>query len=58
MPFVRILRSLIATHDFDFAKRHCTGMLWLDHGQQVSLGPTPDVIGLYREHCERRRPAV
>lgn len=49
---------LIATHDFAFVERHCTQTLWLDHGQQVSLGPTAEVLDLYREHGERRRPAV
>jgi ABC-2 type transport system ATP-binding protein len=45
---------LIATHDFDFVERHCTGVLWLDHGQQVSLGPTAHVLELYREHWKRQ----
>jgi ABC-type polysaccharide/polyol phosphate transport system ATPase subunit len=40
---------LIATHDFAFAERHCTGALWLDHGRQVSRGPTSQVLELYRE---------
>jgi ABC-2 type transport system ATP-binding protein len=49
---------LIASHDFDFVERHCTGILWLDRGRQVDLGPTGDVLERYRQHCERRRHAV
>jgi ABC-2 type transport system ATP-binding protein len=45
---------LIATHDFDFVERHCTEVLWLDHGQQISLGPTAHVLELYREDWRRR----
>jgi ABC-type polysaccharide/polyol phosphate transport system ATPase subunit len=45
---------LIASHDFDFVERHCTKTLWLDHGQQASLGPTAHVLELYREHSQRR----
>jgi ABC-type polysaccharide/polyol phosphate transport system ATPase subunit len=49
---------LIATHDFAFAQRHCGQALWLDHGEQVSFGPTAEVIELYRERREGRRCAV
>ena len=45
---------LIASHDLDFVERHCTKILWLDHGQQVNLGPTAHVLELYREHSQRR----
>ena len=45
---------LIASHDFDFVERHCTRIMWLDHGQQVHLGPTAQVLQLYREHWQRR----
>jgi ABC-type polysaccharide/polyol phosphate transport system ATPase subunit len=45
---------LIASHDFDFVGRHCTKVLWLDHGQQVNLGPTVPVLELYRQHWQRR----
>jgi len=45
---------LIATHDFDFVERHCTRVLWLDHGQQVNLGPTADVLELYRKDWATR----
>jgi ABC-type polysaccharide/polyol phosphate transport system ATPase subunit len=45
---------LIASHDFDFVERHCTKTLWLDHGRQVNLGPTADVLELYREDWRQR----
>ena len=45
---------LIASHDFDFVERHCGETIWLDHGKQVSLGPTAQVLDLYREHWRRR----
>jgi ABC-type polysaccharide/polyol phosphate transport system ATPase subunit len=46
---------LVATHDFDFAERHCTETLWLHRGQQVSFGPTARVLEHYREFREGRR---
>jgi len=49
---------LIATHDFRFVERHCTKALWLDHGRQVSFGPTARVLESYGEHREGRRRAV
>jgi len=49
---------LIATHDFAFAQRHCSQALWLDRGEQVSYGPTAQVLELYRERREERRCAV
>jgi ABC-type polysaccharide/polyol phosphate transport system ATPase subunit len=48
---------LIASHDFDFVERHCTKTIWLDHGQQVNLGPTAQVLELYREHWRQRHAA-
>jgi ABC-type polysaccharide/polyol phosphate transport system ATPase subunit len=49
---------LIATHDFKFVERHCTGVLWLDHGEQVGSGRTADVLELYRGHCKKRAQTV
>ena len=41
--------TILVTHDLDAVEDLATKVLWLDHGKQVALGPTQEVLDAYRQ---------
>jgi ABC-type polysaccharide/polyol phosphate transport system ATPase subunit len=47
---------IIATHDMDFVRSSCPRALWLDHGKQMGLGESQEMVDLYLA-AQAARPA-
>jgi ABC-2 type transport system ATP-binding protein len=41
--------TILVSHDLDSVAELATKVLWLDHGKQVALGPTLEVLDAYRQ---------
>ena len=41
--------TLIVTHDSNTVETLCSRAAWMDHGQIKALGPSKDVVNLYRQ---------
>ncbi|MEO8355344.1 MAG: ABC transporter ATP-binding protein [Chloroflexota bacterium] len=41
--------TLLVTHDSDTAELLCSRALWLDHGEIKAIGPSKEVVALYRQ---------
>jgi ABC-2 type transport system ATP-binding protein len=41
--------TILVSHDLTAVEELATKVLWLDHGRQVALGPTQEVLDAYRE---------
>jgi ABC-type polysaccharide/polyol phosphate transport system ATPase subunit len=41
--------TILVSHDLSAVEELATKVLWLDHGRQVTLGPTQEVLDAYRQ---------
>jgi ABC-type polysaccharide/polyol phosphate transport system ATPase subunit len=41
--------TILVSHDLSAVEELATKVLWLDHGRQVALGPTQEVLDAYRQ---------
>ena len=41
--------TILVSHDLKTVEKLATKVLWLDHGSQVALGPTQEVLDAYRQ---------
>ena len=41
--------TILVTHNLDAVAELATKVLWLDHGRQIALGPTQEVLDAYRK---------
>ncbi len=41
--------TLLVTHDSTTVETLCSRAVWLDHGQIKAIGPSRDVVNLYRQ---------
>lgn len=41
--------TLLVTHDSNTVETLCSRAVWLDHGQIKTMGPSKEVVGLYRQ---------
>ena len=41
--------TILVSHDLSEVEELATKVLWLDHGRQVALGPTQEVLDAYRQ---------
>ena len=41
--------TLLVTHDSNTVESLCSRAVWLDHGQIQAIGPSPQVVSLYRD---------
>jgi len=48
---------VIATHDMDFVRAACARALWLDHGRQMGLGPSQEIVNQYLAAQALPKPA-
>jgi ABC-type polysaccharide/polyol phosphate transport system ATPase subunit len=41
--------TLLVTHDSNTVETLCSRAMWLDHGQIRAIGPSKEVVALYRQ---------
>ena len=41
--------TLLVTHDSNTVEKLCTRAAWLDHGQIKAIGPSSEVVNMYRQ---------